>query len=180
MKGNSNLCKLVSESQNNNKKSMEELYNMFIPLLKKYSWLSHSEDSYSELTLKLLECIHKIPVELDKFRDNDGLICAYINTSIKNEYIRLNKKCESYENNIVLSEDFTNYLLVYKDKDLDDDLLVYEAHHILDKLDFKIFILKYFRDYTDCDIGELIGISKQAVNKRLKKIGKLLYDKIYA
>ena len=81
----SNLWNLVKKGQEGDKKSMEELYNMFMPLLKKYAYLTHTEDALSEITLSFIEGIMKMPINKDNFKNSDKYILSYINTTVKHE-----------------------------------------------------------------------------------------------
>ena len=49
---------------------------MFTPLLKKYSNRTVNDDAFSELTLSFLQCIKKIPLEKEDFKNDAKYILS--------------------------------------------------------------------------------------------------------
>lgn len=54
-----------------------------------------------------------------------------------------------------------------------------EIRKILSEEDFSIIVLKYKYGFTDKKIAAAFGVTKQAINKRLKKIGNIVYNELY-
>ena len=63
----------------------------FEPKLNKLQRNSVYEDMKSDLILFMFKLLNKIPLEKDIFRE-DKYIISYINRSLKNHYIYLNKR----------------------------------------------------------------------------------------
>ncbi|AVQ47648.1 hypothetical protein C7M60_18620 [Clostridium botulinum] len=86
------LYSYVKNAKLGNKSSVEYLINKFEPLINKYSYrLIESEDGKSELILKLMRLVDKIPLDKKCFKE-DKYIVSYIKISLKREYIYLYEK----------------------------------------------------------------------------------------
>lgn len=175
----SNLWNLVKKGQEGDKKSMEELYNMFMPLLKKYAYLTHTEDALSEITLSFIEGIMKMPINKDNFKNSDKYILSYINTTVKHGYIAANSSGEKYQNNNFPTDDFSQLINDIGTEAESEKLWFEEIRKILSEEDFRIIVLKYKYGFTDKNIAAAFGVTRQAINKRLKKIGNIVYNELY-
>ena len=59
---------------------------------------------------------------------------------------------------------------------LEDNLFLSDIQKILSIKEYKICIYKFLKMYSDNDIAKIYGVSRQAINKTVKKIKKKLYD----
>ena len=179
MNKQSNLWILVKKSQDGDKKSMEELYNMFMPLLKKYTYLTHTEDAFSEITLGFVESIMKMPINKENFKNNDKYILSYITITVRHTYISANSSSEKYENNNCLTDDFSALASNNRTEEGNENLWLEEVRKIISDKDFKIIVLKYKYGFTEQEIANASGVTRQAINKRLKKVRNTIYNKLY-
>lgn len=62
MEGHTELWGLIYDSQSGDKRATEQLYTMFLPLLKKYAQKIGNEDALSDLTLSFLQMLKKMPI----------------------------------------------------------------------------------------------------------------------
>ena len=168
------LWRLIDDSKRGNIKATEKLYLNFKPLLKKYSNVINTEDAFSELSVKFLEVLKSIPIYDKKFIGDDKYILSYIKTSIKNAYIQINSQNKKYDIKNELTSDIEKYTYVHskgqpyinQEKYCEYLVLLDEMKKFLTKKDYCIIIMKYF------------GISKQAINQKLKILLKKL-NKIF-
>ena len=177
MNEHSDLWKLVYNSKYGDKRAVEKLYYMFLPLLKKYSQKIGEEDALSELTLNFLQMLRKIPIENDNFKEDDKYILSYINTSVKNSYIQLNSQKERYLNNNIFVLDDDEYVGECKKINVEFvtiSLICGEIERLLSRNDYQIVMMKYAEGRTEEDIAKMYGVSKQAINKRLKKSREII------
>ncbi len=173
----SELFKKVLESQEGNKRSMEELCIQFKPLLKKYSNMLGYEDAYSEMVVTFIEIVYKIPLNNSNFIREDKYILSYIKKCIHNAYILLNKRKELYISKTSYYDDSENsetFIDKYSYKSYnsrgENKLFLVELRDLLTEEEYNLFILKYMDSFTGVEIANIYGISKQAVSKKLKKL----------
>lgn len=182
-----NLYILIENSKMNDTESMEKLCNQFFPLMKKYAIKLNYEDSYNDLRLCFIECILKIPLDSGNFVLSDAYILSYIKKSIYFKYIALSKKLQenTYRNITYDNDDFILDKITYKENlgNLEDELFKTDIRNILTDKEFNICILKFIYRYTDKEIAERYGVSRQAINKTVNKLKQKLwvyYSKSYS
>lgn len=152
------LFELISNAQNNDESSKLLVLERFSNTIKCYSRKLNYYCAETDLIIFILVLVQNLNLKKLKSLE-EGVIVKYIYISIKREYIRLSKK-NSYINSheIVLDANIIDYFLFIK--------------YIADNLtgnQKKVFL--YFIDgYSNTEIANLIGISKQAVGKIKKKI----------
>ena len=164
---------LIKSAQADNENAMLEIIDAFEPLIVKYtSYMGYNEDVHSELVLKLISFVKTI--DLDKLRcQNNYVIVDYIEKTIRNEYIALSKgqnRTKSHEVHFEY-EDFVN---ISETKDsLQDSLhdkLIYDImKSVLTEREFLCVDLVVLQGYTAEQVGERLGITKQAVNQCKKR-----------
>lgn len=134
----------------------------------------------SDLTIAFIEILNKIPLEKATMK-NSKFILAYINTSIKNKFIKLSK----YNNAFLYNEIKLNLEITMdcNNNSIEDSLILNSALSNLSKYQRKIIIDKFFKEKSDIEISKELEISRQAVNKTkniaLKKLKKYLTKKQY-
>lgn len=144
--------------------AFEIIFEEFKGLISFYAKKVNNEDTFGELSLFLLELLYNI--DLSKFKkDKSDTLKRYIAVSIRNRYIALSKQyCEREKRELSLFE---------------KDCGCYGFEGMLDMLDAlkylspsqrNILIYKYVYSLSDCQIAEMLCITRQAVN-RLKNRG---------
>lgn len=122
-------------------------------------------------------CIEKMPIETNHFLD-DKYILSYIQSSIKHAYIHLSMSKRQQTKEYLFFDD--NYLNVIS-KDtyaINDTLLFMDLKTLLSKKEFRLFQLKFLKEYSDTEIAALFHVSRQAVNKQVHKLKSKLRNYI--
>lgn len=164
------LFELISNAQNNDESSKLLVLERFSNTIKCYSRKLNYYCAETDLIIFILVLVQNLNLKKLKSLE-EGVIVKYIYISIKREYIRLSKK-NSYINSheIVLDANIIDYFDKKTENLLIDNFLFIK--YIADNLtgnQKKVFL--YFIDgYSNTEIANLIGISKQAVGKIKKKI----------
>jgi len=134
-----NLYELIIKCKNNDNESFEIICKKFEPLILKYSRLLNYEDAYCELKDRFILCIYKMPIEENSFKNNETTILSYIKTTIKNEYINLNKRYEKTVKNQYSYEELSTELTDYSYKrDFQNLLTLIDLRSFLNRYEFTI------------------------------------------
>ena len=176
MKEHSNLYTLVVNCKQGSEIDYIEIVRMFNPILKKFAFKLDYFDAYDELKEAFNYCIYKMPIENKKFDINDGVIISYIEKSINNQYIHLNKSHEKFINSTIQNEDIID---TYCSDDssshkISEILLFMDLKKLLSNKDYFIVIQKIYFGLSDSDIAKIFGVSRQAINKHILKIKQIL------
>lgn len=168
------LYNLIQEFRNGNINTFTFIVEKFEQKLNKLQRCSIYEDMKNDLILFMFELLNKIPLEKETFKE-DKYIFAYINKSLKNQYIYLNKiNCKVRNKEIVLEErnismDDFNYF---------SDIIFENIIRGLTDIEKDIIIKKYKLNYSEAEIARDKCVSRQAIHKThsraLLKMKKLL------
>lgn len=141
------------------------VYSQFGKLISFYSRKLSYEDSASDLTVFLIELLYDI--DLGRFPNDSSFgVKKYIAVSLRNYYIALSKKMDTYKQfSNQLYENLNGYC-----ENLDDKLSIMQCLDILTEKQKTVLIYKYVYGYSDFEIANLIDVSRQAVN-RIKNRG---------
>lgn len=106
--------------------------------------------------------------------DAEKTLISYIAKSIKNEYIRLNKKQELITQKEIPMElnNFKN--LTINNVDIDLNIDIKNALKILSKRQRSVIHYKIFLGYSDSKTADILNVSRQAIFKIQKKALELL------
>ncbi len=164
----------INSFRNHNSEIFSLILRAFRRLINHYALLLKSEDDRQELNLFFVELLFSI--DTDKFNsDNSKGLSRYIAVCIRNKFIELSKKKQKYlSDNIRFCED------CYMASD-DNFELKLEMSQLLDFLSDKqkqVIFCKYYCNYSDNEISEIMGISRQAVNQiknRALNVLRILY-----
>ncbi|MEG6511625.1 sigma-70 family RNA polymerase sigma factor [Desulforamulus ruminis] len=160
----------LGNQRNNIKRSEVSLYiNRFQPIIKKYSRKLNYEEAESDLIIFLLQLLKKVP----KF-DSEKFLNSYIAKSIKNEYIRLNKKQQLINQKEILMEINNFKHLTTSNVDIDLNIDIKNALKILSKRQRSVIHYKIFLGYSDSKTADILNVSRQAIFKTQKKALELL------
>lgn len=158
------ISELINLSKQGNHESMLDLIERFKPLILKYSRKYQTQDMENILVEHLLRTALNMPIL------SEGRAINYISASIKNKYIDTIKKDSKYRYEFSLenSKDIES-------KCINDDLVIFrDMLSVLDKRKHSIVMLKFQYGYSDIEIGNMLSITRQAVNKHLRQAYEII------
>ena len=164
------LAELIKKYRNNDEVAFYEIYKEFEKSILKYAAKTGGEDARQDLILFFIELLNTI--NLDKFKDkfSDGL-SRYIAVSLKNQYIFISKN-KNKDIQQISFEETENFLgFVY-----DDYFGISEALSKLSEKQRFIITYKYIYNYSDTEISDILGITRQAVNRLKNRALKTLLE----
>ena len=149
------------------------IYDEFKKLITLYSYRINDEDANAELMLFFIELLYSIDMDRFNYIDSNSL-SKYIAVCIRNKYIELSKKFGQYRSNLlhlcencVCADTLNCYIRL-------------ETVELLKELSLRqraVIVYKYIYKYTDTEISEMLGVSRQAINRlknrALKQLRKL-------
>lgn len=154
------LITLIKKLRKHETAAFSQIFSEFEKLIGYYAFRLGGEDAFQELSVFLLELLYKInfsPFE----KDVDDSLKRYIAVCIRNKYIAYSK--ESRKDRNTLSVFFYN--CPQSEFEFMDNQALKEAISLLSKRQRDIVIYKYIYDYSDVEISDFLGISRQAVNR---------------
>lgn len=169
MYDSNNLYNVLKDCVNHNETALVEIFEMFEPLINKYTRFLNYEDAKSDLIEKFYICIFKIPVNNPKFKDKKYIL-AYISKSMKNAYIKLNQKKNKHSNTFYLTDDLD--LVEDKNTAIIEKILVEEFLDNLKPYEKAIFIQRFVLNKSESELAQQYSKSRQAINKSLNKLKK--------
>lgn len=159
--------KIYTYQKLHDKSDLNELIEQFKPLLKKYASKVSFEDSMQDLIVTFIETLNKIP--LNRIKD-EKYILSYINTSVKNGYIKISSK-NAKHSNIFCSDILENMIKEY------DDISRVEMIDLLGILSNRekcILYYIFFKNIPIEIISKKFNTSRQYINQtKLKALKKL-------
>lgn len=154
------LKELIKSFRSQNMEVYPLIFDEFKKLISIYSYRIGGEDAYQELVLFFVELLYTVNIENFKSDDTNGL-SRYIAVSIRNKYIALSKENCKYNSLVLqLPDDY-----IFSGDVLDSNL---ETEELLSKLSSRqraVIIYRYIYRYSDAEISQMLGISRQAVNR---------------
>lgn len=161
---------LIQEYKNGDDSKFIDLVNYFDPLLSKFQRDSYYEDIKNELILFLLGLVKKIPIELETFKQ-DKYIVSYINKSLNNKYMLINKLSKNrYDKEFYLNDQF--YKVEYKNDCY--DFIFIDMIKTLTSKERNIIVKIYLQGWNEACISRELNISRQAVhNMHIRALNKL-------
>ena len=163
------LKQLIEGANRRDNDDMVELLSRFAPLLKKYERYLKYDGSYSDLTISFIELIYGMSPSSIETR-NEGQLVMYIKRCIYNKSIDLYRKNHHLNEECGLPEDY----------DLEDPYPYYSAVYFKDIIreltPRQQAVLKYklYFGLSDVETGQILKISRQAVNRMYKRAIELL------
>lgn len=170
------ICDLICtyKKGQNKEDSLLEIIDKFNPLVKKYAKkFPHYEyeDIIQELVLAIIEAVHKI-----KVYEKEGQCIKYISISIKRKFGELYRKRTEVENSqievIPLVDEVCDKKDYYKQVELYADLYRLQKAKNLVQSRIAFYIIE--EDMSDAKISQILGVSRQYVNRCKKDIFKEL------
>ena len=136
------------------------VFDEFKKLILIYSGKLKYEDATSELTLFLIELLYSIDLERFDNNESDDL-SRYIAVSLKNKYIALSiqkSRVENYEKELL--EEYLGYV-----EEFDKNLCFIRGADKLNDAQRFVVLYHYVYGYSIAEIGAILRVSRQAVNK---------------
>ena len=137
-----------------------EFYDVFSVLIRHFENKADFEDASSELSLFLLELIYSL--DTDKFiPDSSEALKRYIAVSLRNRYIALSKRKAARRCEIACLEENTASTVLNQD----ERLALREGLRLLSGQQRKAVVLRHIYGFSDAEIADRLGITRQAVNR---------------
>lgn len=159
------LYSLLYEAHNGDKESIVIVFLRFHPTIKKFSKNLNYEEAETDLTIALLELIKYI--DINGFSNDDGQVVNYIYKFLKNKSIDLFRKhVLGYKPSLEL-----NFDILPDDNiiDLDNKVFISILLDSLPIIQREVIKRKYIQGFSDNEISNLFGVSRQAVNRAKNK-----------
>jgi len=148
-----------------------EIIQKFMPSILKFSKELGYEEAQTDLIIGLLESMGKIKRNINS-DSQDGMVVTYLYRLLKNKKIDLfRKNVKGKDQRVVDIEKIGE--LAYED-DFEDHFAMDELLESLTIKQQTVLKLKYFYGYSDVEIGKVLDVSRQSVNKiKMRAIEKL-------
>lgn len=177
----SELHKMILLGKQGDKFALEKLIEIFNPAINANVKLIDSykninkydlEDNRQEIILALINAVKVIPLEQDSF-ENDGKITNYINKAIQNKRLEFSKKFSRHEKleykiNLLYVDD------LLENESFESEIMVRDLFDKLTKTEKFIMQKRFLSGKSDAEIGMMLEISRQAVNKTKNRALKKL------
>ncbi|WP_432662192.1 sigma-70 family RNA polymerase sigma factor [Wukongibacter baidiensis] len=146
--------------QGGSKEVEDDICLKFCPIIRNLSKKLEYEEGETDLTIAFLEFIKKI--DLTKFEKKDRKIAKFICKFLKNKSIDLLRKHRNKRKEHL----HINYDILFGETpDFNSNIFISYLLDSLPPMQRTIIIKKFLYQYTDREISELLGISRQAVNR---------------
>lgn len=167
---NVTLKKLIIDFREGDVQAFAVIYEEFRKMVYYYSRKIGNEDAYQELMIFLIELLYNI--ELSRFpNDKNDNLKRYIAVSLRNKYIVISKKKRDEEKVLIgiYDDDVTyNYN--------GEDIMLKEMLETLSDKQRRIVVYRYIYGYSDSEIANCMGISRQAVFRLRNRAFRLLRE----
>ncbi|MBQ6847632.1 MAG: sigma-70 family RNA polymerase sigma factor [Clostridia bacterium] len=153
------LITLVEKFRMKDMSAFPLIFAEFEGLLHHYAAKCQAEDTFQELSVFLVELLYKM--DLKKFRkDSTDSLKRYIAVSIGNRYIAFSKEDNLFKRDREILENsaFSNDIYLQRQ-------ILADALRTLTKKQRMVILCRYIYDYSDVEIADSLGISRQAVNR---------------
>lgn len=156
------LYDLLKRAKNNDKDAVYEIIKDFNPTLRKLSNSLYHEEAETDLIIDLLKLIKDI--DINKFKNsNNKQIAKYIHIHLRKRTLDLfknnkNKFKECMEiNHDILADESLGDIEISDLTSILIESLVSKQQHII--------TMEFIHGFSEKDIAEILGISRQAVNR---------------
>lgn len=167
---NRELLSIVKEVKNKNMSRFEELLGSFEGLIYYFAGKLGFDDAAQELTVFLIELVYSMSTDCF-LSDESEELNKYIAVCIRNRYILISKKCgKSASEENELRENVGFYV------DFENSIALKEGMSRLSMRQREAIILRYIYGFSDSQIAERLGITRQAVNRLERRGLKSLRD----
>lgn len=162
------------------KKDKNEFYiiqEKMKPLIDKYCRIMYKddpEDVRSELTLALWEAMNRISTY-----DNDAQIITYLKNALTNKFHELYRNSRKHNDNETLLSDDYFFMENAVTNDYKNTITDIDIHNFINQFTGqkrKVFIYIIIYELSDSEISEIMGISRQYINRMRRNLRKLLFE----
>lgn len=160
---NRELMSIVKEIKNKDMSRFGELYDAFAGLIRHFEIKLGYDDAGQELTVFLLELVYSLNTERFSSDDSD-ILKRYIAVSVRNKYIALSKRKNRIEH-----ESGELYDCIACADEFEGSFTLKEAMNNLNERQRAALTLRYVYGYSDTEIAEKLGITRQSVNRLERK-----------
>ena len=171
------IHKQILDYQGGDANAALELVEKFKPLIKRYAFFLHREDSFEDLQCFLLSMLKTWDTSRLSSTD-DATVTRYIANSVKNEYIALSKQ-KAKERGTSYLEDATlpqarEYAQKTSTCDQYDQLTLQDLHKVLNEYEFAIVYAIYFEQRSVAEVARQKHKTRQAINQtKIKALQKI-------
>lgn len=164
------LLSIIQECHEGNQNAKEELLVRMSPLLKSYASKIHFldfEDALQEFYAELLASIPYL-----KTIKTEAQCIQYMNCVIRNRYYKL---CKKYLKHPIIESISSYETTLESPSAIDDSYYDVEAYINLfssSSIQHKILSYIFYDDKNDKEIAELLGVTRQYVNRMRRKLIK--------
>ena len=158
--GNYDLQNTFLKAHNHNSDAMLKIILKFDPLLRKYEKMLCYDVAYADLVIDLMEKIYFCDIEKIK-KMSEGQLVNYISRIVRNKSTDLFRKHSSSINIVLLEE--THIV-----GDLSDSDSLINFYDMLRPLSIKqknVLTLRFVYNFSDIEIGQILHVSRQSVNR---------------
>ena len=171
------IHKQILDYQGGDANAALELVEKFKPLIKRYAFFLHREDSFEDLQCFLLSMLKTWDTSRLSSTDN-ATITRYIANSVKNEYIALSKQKAKERGTSYLEDATVPQAIEYAQKtstcDQYDQLTLQDLHKVLNEYEFAILYAIYFEPRSVAEVAQQRHKTRQAINQtKIKALQKL-------
>ena len=160
---NREIISIAKEIRNKDMSRFKELYEAFEGLIHHFELKLGYDDAGQELTVFLLDLICSF--DLNRFFPNESqTLNRYIAVSVRNKYIALSKL---QGRRALESGDLLD--CVGRSVDFDNSVALKEGMKLLNERQRAAVILRYIYGFSDAEIADRLGITRQAVNRLERK-----------
>lgn len=154
-----------------------ELVEKFRPLIKRYAFFLHREDSFEDLQCFLLSMLKTWDMSRLSSTD-DATIIRYIANSVKNEYMALSKQKGKERGTSYLEDATVPQVIEYEQRtstwDQYNQLTLQDLHKVLNQYEFAIIYAIYFEQQSVAEVAQQKHKTRQAINQtKIKALQKL-------
>ena len=170
------IHKQILDYQGGDANAALELVEKFKPLIKRYAFFLHREDSFEDLQCFLLSMLKTWDTSRLSSTD-DATVTRYIANSVKNEYIALSKQKAKERGTSYLEDATLPQALEYAQKtstcDQYDQLTLQDLHKVLNEYEFAIVYAIYFEQRSVAEVARQKLKTRQAINQtKIKALQK--------
>lgn len=162
------IHKQILDYQGGDANAALELVEKFKPLIKRYAFFLHREDSFEDLQCFLLSMLKTWDTSRLSSTD-DATVTRYIANSVKNEYIALSKQKAKERGTSYLEDATLPQALEYAQKtstcDQYDQLTLQDLHKVLNEYEFAIVYAIYFEQRSVAEVARQKHKTRQAINQ---------------
>ena len=154
-----------------------ELIEKFKPLIKRYAFFLHREDSFEDLQCFLLSMLKTWDTSRLSSTD-DATVTRYIANSVRNEYIALSKQKAKEQNTSYIEDATVPQAIEYEQKtntyDQYNQLTLQDLRKVLNEYEFAIVYAIYFEQQSVAGVARQKHKTRQAINQtKIKALQKL-------